>query len=260
MSDPHFQNIVDALQGSLPRPRVTDDYRLALILVAIAMVLLPIIYVALIVAVGYALLVYVEVAPAWFGLRPGAGAIFWRSLGFLTPFVAGVILILFMVKPLFAQRPAATKPLTLDPSRQDGLFGFVHRLCDVVAAPRPSRIDVDCAVNASAAFERGGWGLASDRLVLTIGLPLAAGLDLRCLAGVLAHEFGHFAQGTGMRLSYVIRSVNGWFARVVYERDAWDQKLELFAALLRVAHAQGVVGPDGGRPCHQLLHAAPDGV
>ena len=44
-------------------------------------------------------------------------------------------------------------------------------------------------------------------------------------AGVLAHEFGHFTQGWGMRLSYVIRSISLWFTRVVYERDAWDQKL-----------------------------------
>ena len=38
----------------------------------------------------------------------------------------------------------------------------------------------------------------------------------------IAHEFGHFTQGFGMRLSYVIGAVNNWFARVVYERDAWD--------------------------------------
>jgi Zn-dependent protease with chaperone function len=81
--------------------------------------------------------------------------------------------------------------------------------------------------------------------VLTIGLPLAAGLTLREMAGVLAHEFGHFAQGTGMRLTYVIRVVNGWFARVVYERDQWDEQLlaaqqadnwalQLFVALARL--------------------------
>jgi Zn-dependent protease with chaperone function len=49
-----------------------------------------------------------------------------------------------------------------------------------------------------------------------------AGLTLREFAGVIAHEFGHFTQGFGLRLSYVIRSINGWFARVVYERDSWD--------------------------------------
>ena len=28
-----------------------------------------------------------------------------------------------------------------------------------------------------------------------------------------------------MRLTYLIRSINGWFARVVYERDEWDETL-----------------------------------
>ena len=47
--------------------------------------------------------------------------------------------------------------------------------------------------------------------MLTIGLPLVAGLSLREFAGIIAHEFGHFTQGFGMRLSYVIRQINGWF-------------------------------------------------
>ena len=66
--------------------------------------------------------------------------------------------------------------------------------------------------------------LGSD-LVLTIGVPLAAVLSIQQFVGILAHEFGHFSQGTGMRLSYIIRSINAWFARVVYERDAWDEWL-----------------------------------
>lgn len=49
---------------------------------------------------------------------------------------------------------------------------------------------------------------------------------MRQVAGVLAHEFGHFAQGAGMRFSYIIRRVNAWFARVVFERDAWDDRLD----------------------------------
>jgi len=57
-------------------------------------------------------------------------------------------------------------------------------------------------------------------------MPLVAGLTLQQFGGVLAHEFGHFSQGAGMRLSLFIRSVNFWFARVVYERDAWDEGLE----------------------------------
>ena len=62
-------------------------------------------------------------------------------------------------------------------------------------------------------------GVFKKDLVLTIGLPLVAGLSIREFGGVLAHEFGHFAQGGGMRLTALVRFVNGWFARVVYERD-----------------------------------------
>ena len=78
---------------------------------------------------------------------------------------------------------------------------------------------MNCAVDATASFRLGAAGLLGQDMTLTIGLPLVAGLSMRQFAGVLAHEFGHFSQGAGMRLTYVIRRVNGWFFRVVYERD-----------------------------------------
>lgn len=61
--------------------------------------------------------------------------------------------------------------------------------------------------------------LFGNDLVLTIGMPLVLGLSLRQFAGVLAHEFGHFSQGAGMRLTFIIRTISVWFTRVVYERD-----------------------------------------
>src|SRR5207244_2862258 len=98
-------------------------------------------------------------------------------------------------------------------------------ICKLVRAPLPSRVDVDCQINASASLRRGLWSVRGNDVVLTIGLPLAAGLSMQEFAGVLAHEFGHFAQGAGMKLTYIIRAVSGWFARVVYERDEWDVRL-----------------------------------
>ncbi len=130
-----------------------------------------------------------------------------------------------MVKPLFAPRVRRGEACTLNRSHEPLVFAFVERVCQAVGAPVPRRIDVDCEVNASASFRRGLLSLFGRDLVLTIGLPLVMGLSLRQLAGVLAHEFGHFTQGFAMRLTYIIRSVNGWFARVVYERDSWDEQL-----------------------------------
>src|SRR5205085_783656 len=119
---------------------------------------------------------------------------------------------------------------SLTPQSDPLLFEFVERICDLVGAAPPRRIDIDCDVNASASFRRGWLSLLSGRdLVLTIGMPLAAGLSLQQFAGVLAHEFGHFSQGAGMRLTYIIRSINFWFVRVVYQRDAWDEWLETAA-------------------------------
>jgi hypothetical protein len=139
---------------------------------------------------------------------------------------AGAVLVFFMIKPLFARRASHAQPLALNPGAEPLLFAFVTKLCQTVGAPFPTRIDIDCQLNASASFRRGAFSFLGHDLVLTIGLPLVAGLSLREFAGVLAHEFGHFTQGFGMRLTYVIRSVNGWFARVVFERDAWDLMLE----------------------------------
>ena len=113
----------------------------------------------------------------------------------------------------------------LDPGAEPLLYAFVDGVCGSVGAPRPARIAVDCRVNASAHREGGILGVFGGNLVLTIGLPFVAGVTLKQFAGVLAHEFGHFSQGAGMRLYALIMRINLWFARVVYERDEWDQSL-----------------------------------
>ncbi|MEY2407817.1 MAG: hypothetical protein QOF48_487 [Verrucomicrobiota bacterium] len=197
-------------------------YRAGLAVVAFAMVLLPLIYLGLIALATWGVLYHLA-NDTWI-LRGASGrAALVQLTVYLAPAVAGGILIFFMVKPFFAAKSPAPDTLILDLEKEPLLVSFVHKICTLVGAPAPSRIDVDCQVNASASLSRGLW---SKDLVLTIGLPLASGLAMREFAGVLAHEFGHFAQGAGMRLTYVIRKINFWFARVVYERDAWDVKLE----------------------------------
>jgi Zn-dependent protease with chaperone function len=49
---------------------------------------------------------------------------------------------------------------------------------------------------------------------------------MREFAGVMAHELGHFSQGLGMRLSYLVELIVDWFIRVVYQRDQWDDWLD----------------------------------
>lgn len=211
-----------ALDGTIEPIRVSPLYHVGLLGAAIVMVLLPIIYVLMIILAAYGWYQYLLFAPTilrevrhWSAFLVIAGPLF-----------AGGVLVLFMIKPLFARNRHRSNPITLPQSQHVRLYTFVYKLCDMIGAPRPSRIDVDLNVNASASFREGLSGFTSGKLVLTIGLPLAKGLTLQQFAGVLAHEFGHFAQGTGMRLTYIVRVIANWFARMVYERDSWDDWLD----------------------------------
>ena len=183
------------------------------------MVLLPIIYVGIIVLVAWG--VYEHALHPRYQLGGGTVAL----LGYLAPIIVGGVLVFFMIKPLFARRPKDYEPHGVLPAEEPELFRLIYAVCDTVQAPRPARVLVDFQVNAFAGFRRGLPDLLRRRLTLSIGLPLVAGLSVRQFGGVLAHEFGHFSQGAAMRLTFIVRSVNAWFARVVYERDAWDDRL-----------------------------------
>jgi hypothetical protein len=192
------------------------------------MILLPLLYIGVICGVGY--LVYLYAIHGTGILTAGSGRA--RAFAFLVyvgPIVAGIILVAFMIKPLFARSSGHQRIRSVTPRSDPLLFAFVQRLCHVVGAPEPKRIDVNTEVNASAGFRRGFLSMFGDDLVLTIGLPLAAGFNLRQLAGVLAHEFGHFTQGAGMRLTWFVRTIALWLHRAAYERDAWDERLARWA-------------------------------
>lgn len=242
-ADPTFQRqILAAFKKPIRRVGKSVLYPIAALAVTLVMVVLPLVYIGLIFAVAYG--VYAHFAYNHGMLQWNVGL---RGRGFLTllyfsPGVIGTIAVVFMIKPLFA--PPAKQPRIRSLTRKGEplLFALVDQICDAVGARRPARVDIDAQMNASASFRRGLLSMLGSDLVLTIGLPLVAGLNLREFTGVLAHEFGHFSQGLGMRLSYVIHSINRWFARVVYQRDEWDEWLEETASDLdfRIGWVLGV--------------------
>lgn len=217
------ENVLEAFSGRIQPVPVPVTYKAGLLLVSIAMVMLPLFYIALIALTAY-LVFYHAVENTTVFQGSGAGQL--ELFIYIAPLVIGTILVLFMIKPIFVGRGHIAKFISLNPQTDSKLFGFVYKICEIVGAPRPKRIDVNCDVNASASFRRGFFSFFGDDLILTLGLPLVAGFNTRQLAGVLAHEFGHFAQGTGMRVTYLIRSINYWFSQVVYHRDRWDERLE----------------------------------
>lgn len=218
------EQVLERFHGRIEPVHVTPLYLLAMAGVTVAMLLLPLLYLALIGLSGYGVYLHAVLNTDLLG-HGGLPAL----VAYLGPIVVGAVLLLFMLKPFLLFRPDQEYPVGLLPESEQTLFAFVHRICDAVGACRPRRIRVDNQVNASAGFYHGLHGLLRNELVLTIGLPLAAGLNQRQLAGILAHEFGHFSQVAAMRMSYLINWVNHWLYRAVYQRDIFDHQLERWA-------------------------------
>lgn len=225
-----MEQVLSAFTGAISHRRVSLPYLVGLLLVTCAMLLLPALYLGLAALAGW---LTCEWALHARDILPNTYAGLYGYLIILTlyvaPLFAGTVLVLFMIKPLFARRPRQAQPLALNPGAEPLLFAFVCQIAQCVGAPLPRRIDVDCQLNAAAGFRRGFWSLLGNDLVLKLGLPLVEGLNARQLAEVVAHELGHFSQGMGMRLSFLVRSINAWFQRVVYQRDAWDVLLDEWA-------------------------------
>ena len=160
------------------------------------MVLLPLVYIALVVAMAKLVWWHLTNDLSIFDHIHGRGAIL-ALLVYLGPAIAGVIFVLFLIKPLFSRSEKAGKPFKVLEANEPELFAFVRKICELVGAPAPREVWLDCKVNASAGFRRGWLSFFGNDLVLTLGLPLVAGMTTRQVAGVLAHEFGHFAQGAG---------------------------------------------------------------
>ncbi len=208
--------------ADIPREPAKMGYKAGLIAVASLSLLAPIIYFGLILSLVYGVYSYMAALPQI--LNSIGSTILKVLVAIIPPFVASV-LILFMTKPLFTRRKH-WRGFEIKPEQAPGLFSLVKIMCDRINVPVPISIYVDNYVNASAGSAAGLFALLRGQLVLTVGMPLVSGMNARQLVGILAHEFGHFAQPSAMFTYYLINTVNHWFADRAFHHDSWDDRLE----------------------------------
>ncbi|QDU63279.1 Protease HtpX [Planctomycetes bacterium Pan216] len=223
------KELLAEILGAFRRPfegvRVSFTYRLMLLLVAGLALLILGIYLATIAAVGYF---------GYYHATHHYGLLFipfrYIRLGgiFLygAPLIAAFGVIVALVKPMLARPASSSSGVKLKPQDAPMLFALVDHLARCIDAPLPTRIEVDCNVNASASYATGWWNMVrGGDFTLKVGLPLIGGLTLRQLAGIVAHELGHFRQGTGTRVRYFALSIHWWLLMAGYHRDSWDETL-----------------------------------
>ncbi len=221
------RQVLGGLSFTVPKATPPAGYAAAMTGLAACLVLMAVAYAAL--------LLFLAWLAGWHAYQAVASLGYGPYFLFHVPMaVAGGVMLLFLVKPVFFRPGAKGKGmLTLAADEQPLLFAAVDKLCDATGARRPARIEVDCDPNAHARFDKLADSVRGDgALILRIGLPLAAGLSARQLLGVVGHELGHFNQRRGMAGSYLVRRLTFFFARVVFHRD----KIDVAVANLRRNH------------------------
>lgn len=138
---------------------------------------------------------------------------------------------LFLLKFLFKSWSWQDASLVeIKESEQPQLFAFLRQLSKEVGAPFPKKVFVNHEINAKVFYTNPMLSLFLPvRKNLHIGLGLVNSLNLTELKAVLAHEFGHFSQGS-MRLGSYVYMANRIIYDMVYSRDKWDQWLEQWKA------------------------------
>ena len=210
-------------QKGLKRARPSPTYALQLFLVTLCCLLVPTLYAGLVIGLGAGLAWYLLHIHEYLG---GLRNIWLLLCIYGVPAISGGILLLFMARPFFLPSQRGDEPLELDLACEPRLQLVINQLCQAIGLRPPVAIQLSNEVNASVHFEDGWSGFFSGRKVLTIGMPLVAGMSVQQFVGVLGHEFGHFAQRLGMRCNFLVNSVNAWLEVRSNSRDPWDDRLQ----------------------------------
>ncbi len=114
------------------------------------------------------------------------------------------------------------------------LFKLIEKVRKRCGAPRPDVVLIDGELNAAIVQQPRLGLLGWHRNYLILGLPLLMGLDVKQVAAVIGHEFGHLRGAHGKLGAWVYRTRLSWWklaearARSRVEASVADAGLALF--------------------------------
>jgi len=217
--------------------QLSSAYKTKTILAIASIVLFFVLYVAMIVGLGYLVrwaIFYdmVDINKLTILLKIGA--------------IAGsVMLFVFSFKFLFKLKNVQpTNRIKVDVKNHPELKEFIDKVCRDTAAPKPKSVYLDPDVNAYVSYTNSWQSLIfPTKKDLTIGVGIIETLNLSEFKAVIAHEFGHFAQRS-MKIGSYIMSANTIIHDMIYSRDYWDETLDKWRASdIRIAFAAWIITP-----------------
>lgn len=194
--------------------------------IAVLTALVPVAYVALVMILGGITISHWLYDWTWVADGPAISML----LAYVGVGLAGLIAVGVLLKPLIAPAGRTGWPVRLNKQEDALFFAFVEHLAQRMDAQPPVEIHVDCSTDCRLESRNALGGFFSDERVLTLGLPLIGGTNIRQLAGLIAHVLCRNAETGPARSGAIIELISAWMRRCAHVPDQWDEQLGALAA------------------------------
>lgn len=144
----------------------------------------------------------------------------------------GVMLIIFMLKALVLKKSDPVKTVgEVTPETEPVFYEFIKRVCEETRAPFPKKIYLVEEINAFVSYDSTLLSLFfPTRKNLYVGLGLINTFTISELKAVVAHEFGHFSQGS-MRFGSYVYHFNQIIYRMVADNSGYNASVLKWAGI-----------------------------
>lgn len=202
------EDIVSGFHEDVEQLKLPLSDRVQTAFLAVAMLLLPGLFLATVVGLMAAALVMSEAAfGAWFGGAERVSLWQWAGAFLVLGFTS------VLIHRALGEWRREKQFVHLDRDRHPQIYTLVEKIADMVGVKAPVSIKLDAEVGVVLRPKEFFCPVSGYRSELIIGLPLFYNLNVRQLAGVITHAFSGFSQDA-CRYGYpTISIINGWLYR-----------------------------------------------
>lgn len=213
--------------ADLSQFKPSREFKKEVIRVLFAVISFFVVYLALVTltislaaGVSYLGILLILLKPAFITLMVGIGMM---SMGLLVLF--------FLIKFIFSiKRTDRSGFIEIRKADHPDLFSFIRTLSKETKTKLPKRIFLAPGVNASVFYDSSFFSMFFPvRKNLLIGLGLINSVNMSEFKSVIAHEFGHFSQGS-MRLGSYVYNVNKLIHNLLYENNGYANAIDSWAS------------------------------
>ena len=147
-------------------------------------------------------------------------------------FAMGGFVMVFLIKFIFKRNVIDRSHLIeIKPQDEPQLFTLIQEIVEEANTQFPKRVYLSGSVNAAVFYDSSFWSMFFPiKKNLEIGLGLVNGINQSEFKAILAHEFGHFSQGS-MKVGSYVYQVNQVIYNLLYENDAFGKWIQRWSSI-----------------------------